>query len=365
MKIVNLIWGFSLGAGIDKCFMTYARLGDIDPSIQVNNVCINLLNLNSHIEPLNEINTTFINIASRKDFSWVNKLHKYILENQPDIIFTHGFNGAIMMLILRIFKGVKVKTVLTYHGRYQAPNKLKKPLEWVYNNLSIAAYRHISNMTICVAEYSRKYLKSKGVPEEKITTVHNGITDITSPTPINLDNTSINIITASRIDKIKGLNVLLDALSLLKNKGVKFHYYMVGEGPELEILKQQCSTLNLVDEVSFVGYQNNIPSWLVAADIFVIPSFYENHSIAILEAMRAGKAIIATKVGGNGESISHMNEGVLIQSHDSQALADALELLIADNSLRQKLALNARKRFINEFTEDAMKRNIANVLKSL
>ena len=55
MKVLNLIWGFTLGAGIDKCFLTYARLGEVDKEVEVLSVCINLQNLNSHIEPLREM----------------------------------------------------------------------------------------------------------------------------------------------------------------------------------------------------------------------------------------------------------------------------------------------------------------------
>lgn len=51
MKVLNLIWGFTLGAGIDKCFLTYARLNEIDEMLEIRNVCINILSLNSHIEP--------------------------------------------------------------------------------------------------------------------------------------------------------------------------------------------------------------------------------------------------------------------------------------------------------------------------
>ena len=365
MKVLNLIWGFTLGAGIDKCFLTYARLNEIDEMLEIRNVCINILSLNSHIEPLKRINADFINIKSRKDFSWVGKLADLIRVYQPDIIFTHGFNGAIVVLIERLLKKVRTKTILTYHGAYQAPTKAKKILEKLYNGLSIWVYKHVAYKTICVAEYSRQYLISKGVPACKVITIHNGIKNsVSSCHPVKMSSNIINIITASRIDEIKGLNYMLDAIKILRKKNLDFHYYMIGEGPELTNLKNICHEYALDDRISFMGFQDNVQDWLAAADIFVIPSLSESHSIALLEAMRAQLAIVATKVGGNGESITDGEQGLLIPRADSISLANALEKLILDPLLREKLAIGARIRFEKEFTESAMMHNLIKVLHS-
>lgn len=101
-----------------------------------------------------------------------------------------------------------------------------------------------------------------------------------------------------------------------------------------------------------------------SSSIFVIPSLSENHSIALLEAMRAQLAIVATKVGGNGESITDGEQGLLIPRADSISLANALEKLILDPLLREKLAIGARIRFEKEFTESAMMHNLIKVLHS-
>lgn len=365
MKILNLIWGFTLGAGIDKCFITYAHLGDVDESVEVKSICINVLSRNSHIEPLRELGVEFINIKTPKDFSWVGKLHERIRGYDPDILFTHGFNGAIIALIERVFKGVRVKTVLTYHGSYHAPTKSKKLIEPIYNGLTHWVYSHFANVTISVAEYSRQFLISKGVPERKVVTVHNGIRDIPKQIPVDMNHDVVNIITASRIDKVKGLPYMMEAVEILKSRGLHFHYYMIGEGPELDKMKRICKEKNIDDIVSFKGFQGNVAEWLEGTDIFALPSLYEYHSIAVLEAMRAGKAIVATSVGGNGESIIDKEHGLMVPPADSIALAGALELLIKDVSLRETLARNARKRFENEFTEDVMKKNLVDILKMI
>ena len=364
MKVFNLIWGFTLGAGIDKCYLTYAKLGEMDSSIEMKNVCINLQNIDSHNEPLREIGVEFIDIKSQFDISWVKKVKDCIEREQPDVLFTHGFNGAIIMLVERLFKGVKLKTILTYHGAYHAPTLTKKLIEPIYNSVTVWTYKYIADRTICVAQASNDYLKRTGVPADKLITVHNGIVDIKRPEPLNLEGEGVKILTASRIDEVKGLTFLLDALAILKEKGMKFTYYMVGNGPLLEMLKLKAKNLNLTENIRFMGFQSNVPQWLESVDIFALPSIYEYHSIAVLEAMRAGKAIVATNVGGNCESVTDEKEALIVPPADPHALAIALERLLNNSDLRKELANNARSRFEAEFTEEVMMKNLINVLKS-
>ena len=121
--------------------------------------------------------------------------------------------------------------------------------------------------------------------------------------------------------------------------------------------------LGINDSVTFVGYQNNVHEWLAACDIFALPSLYEYHSIAVLEAMRAGKAIVATTVGGNGESINDGVEGILVSPKDSKAFADGLERILTNKEVLISFGKNARERFKMEFTETAMMHNLVSAIK--
>ena len=89
MKIYNLIWGFSLGAGIDKCYLTYCDLSSVDNSLEIYSACINLTNLNTDFSALKEKDIEIINIKHQLDFSWINKLKISIDKSKPDILFVH------------------------------------------------------------------------------------------------------------------------------------------------------------------------------------------------------------------------------------------------------------------------------------
>lgn len=363
MKILNLIYKFSTG-GIGKCFLTYASLGDINKSINVVSACIDVKNCNYDRKPLEEIGAHMIPIKNGYDLSWISKTHKLILETNPDIIFCHGFNGPIVVQIIRWRYQIKIPMICSYHGLYHAPTKTKKTIEKLINKAQTFIYRFYAKRVILVENFSLKYLLNEKVPIEKLTVVHNGISDFKSPVKaVSLPNSYISIGLASRIDEVKGIDFLIKAIpTVIKSTDIPFKIYIIGDGPLENYLQNMCKELHVSDYVEFLGYQNNVHQWLAAWDIFVLPSLHEYHSIALLEAMRAGKAIIATKVGGNEESVTDQKEALTVPAKNSTALANALLCLLKNKKLREELGKNARKRFLNEFTEDIMKQNLIRAL---
>ena len=199
-----------------------------------------------------------------------------------------------------------------------------------------------------------------------MTVVYNGIsTNLPTTKAINLNYEGISIGLAARITAIKGIEYLLEAIKLLKQMtNKKFHLYVVGDGPLLEDQKRQIKELKIEDAVSYIGYSDKIAEWLNAWDIFCLPSLQENHSIALLEAMRAGKAIVCTSVGGNPETVKDEVEALLVPACNSQKLANALKRLIESEDLRKKLGINAYQKFTNNFTEEIMKKRLCEVLKN-
>lgn len=366
MKILNVIWGFSTG-GIGKCYLTYNRLAEVDMSIQIDSVCIDVKNRNYDRQVLSENNITVVSIKNLFDISWLGILKQKIFENNHDVIFCHGFNGPIIMSLLKILYNVKLPMVCSYHGLYHAPTLSKKVLEPLYNNLQTFLYRHYAKKVILVEEYSKDYLNRKNVPQHKLVTVHNGIPDIGLKKNIEKKISDILYLTvASRLDKVKGIDYLIHSLSQLKTRTTqKFKLNIIGDGPELKNLQNLVDSLNLHDVVEFLGYQSNINEWLAKTDLFILPSLFECHSIALLEAMRAEKAIVATNVGGNTESVRDRIEGIIVEPQNSAALADAIMVYIANPMLITQYARNARKRYLELFTEERMMLNLIEVFKSI
>lgn len=366
MKVLNVLWAFGTG-GIAKLFLTYSKLGNYDPSLEITSVCIDLQNCDYDRSPLHENNISVIVIKNRLDFSWISRLGKVGNEVKPDVIFCHGFNGPIVIKLASIFNiSLRKPIVCTYHGLYNPPIASRKYLATCINRTQAWMYKKYAFKVLLVSKYSGEYLLSRDVPKEKLQVIYNGISDKKELIePLNLSFKGIKIGFVGRLDSIKGITYLIEAIPLIKKKAKKdFHIYIVGDGPERFALQKLVESLDVVKDITFLGYQNNISSWLASWDIFCLPSLQENHSIALLEAMKAKVAIVCTNVGGNPETVQNEKEALLINSKSSTEIAEALSRLIESSDLREFLSNNAYLRFTSSFTEDIMKQNLCDVLKS-
>lgn len=369
MKVISLLWGYSLG-GIGKVALTYGKLDQVS-NIDILTIVIQPKSKHVDLSPLQHINSKIINIRNKFDFSWISELKSIFNNYNPNVLFVHGFNGPIIAVFLKFFFYPKIDIVCSYHGKYNGPTALKKYLELLYNNLPILIYKRSSKKVITVCNYFEKELNLKGVNSNKIITIHNGLVFDANTSIINEQNDNpkeiIRIGFVGRLDPIKGIDVLLNALFILQNdlNNKDWELYLVGSGPLLNELKTQVIKLDLVDKIYFMGMQNNIEDWLNRFDIFVLPSHLEAHSISLLEAMRAKKAIIATNVGGNPESITNGIEGVLVEPNEPNILAIAIEDIMNNNKLRIQYEDAAYNRFQKEFTETVALNKLVNCFNSL
>ena len=148
------------------------------------------------------------------------------------------------------------------------------------------------------------------------------------------------------VEPKKGLRILLQAMAVLAKRYGQppCQLLIVGDGPsrhELELLREQ---LGLSSWVVFAGSRRDIPRVLHAVDAFVLPSLYEGFGIAILEAMAAGKPVIATAVGGIPEFVLSGETGLLVEPGNVEALADAIDRLLSHPQQARTMGAKGRIR---------------------
>jgi glycosyltransferase involved in cell wall biosynthesis len=149
--------------------------------------------------------------------------------------------------------------------------------------------------------------------------------------PIALQNGLPVIGTVCRlVEPKKGLKYLLEAVAQLEQEAGKpvCQVLLVGEGPAEQSLRTLSERLGISPRVTFVGVRRDIPEMLSLMNIFVLPSLYEGFGIAILEAMAAGKPVVATAVGGIPEFVVPGQSGFLVPPGDAPALAKAMKQLL-------------------------------------
>jgi glycosyltransferase involved in cell wall biosynthesis len=194
-------------------------------------------------------------------------------------------------------------------------------------------------------------------PASKIEVVYNAVRleRFEAPAPPGLreelgGNSRPLVLTCARLDEQKGHRVLLRAAAQLP--GVSFAF--AGEGPERAALEALAAELGVADRVSFLGYREDIPALLAACDVFALPSLYEGSSLAVLEAMAAGRAVVSSAIGGTEELIEDGRSGFLVRPGDVKGLRRALAGAVEDEKLRTALAGSARARVEQDFTPQAM-----------
>jgi glycosyltransferase involved in cell wall biosynthesis len=162
------------------------------------------------------------------------------------------------------------------------------------------------------------------------------------------------IVSVSRHDPRKGLDVLIQALAKLRRRGTPFAARLTSGGPLLETHRRLAARLGLGDMVTFTGWIDDPWPELLAGDLFVLPSLHEGSgSIALLEAMQAGCAIVASRVDGIPEDVRDGEDGVLFPPGDAEALAAALARLLSDRAERARLGAAARAAHRQRFSADA------------
>lgn len=222
---------------------------------------------------------------------------------------------------------------------------------------------HLSHKIIAVSEAARNHLLAKNYPSEQVVTIHNGIPDEYDLSPeastlarhaLGIKPDELALCMVARFIYDKGHDILFDALSRLPN--MPFRLFLIGksDGAWYNDMIQQVHSLALDDKVVFLGHREDVAGLLPAMDIYLTPSRREAMPLSILEACATGLPVIASRVGGIPEAITHGENGLLFTTENVTELTAALKLLLEDAKLRQRLGQQARQTYLQRFSLASM-----------
>jgi len=210
--------------------------------------------------------------------------------------------------------------------------------ERTLGSLIMAQSKSVIAVSHAVADHAERI----GVNPNKLTVIANGV-DVDEYAPAFYKGADrLRIVCVGRLIANKGPQHLLEAVPALCDVVPDAEVVFVGDGPMLETLQARAAELGLDDNVTFLGSRDDVPDILRDSDIFVRPSLTEGMPLAVLEAMACGLPVIATAVGGTGEVIRHLHNGMLIAPCDHSGLVKSLTDLATDERLRRRLGVNAR-----------------------
>jgi glycosyltransferase involved in cell wall biosynthesis len=229
------------------------------------------------------------------------------------------------------------------------------------NNMIDRAAKLFVSKHVAVCESDARFLRErKGVPASKIDIIHNGIDPLRSKSSAAARNrirraiaareTDCVLITVARFHKGKGHRVLLEAMQRLVVQHPQTKLVLLGEGAEQAEMRCLCRTFGIAETVYFAGYQSDVTEWLSAAEINVLPTFYEGLPLTILEAMAAGLPTVASNVGGIPDAVKDGVSGLLVPAGDPPRLADAISSLLSDPAERSRMGSEAQSAVMQHFT---------------
>lgn len=276
---------------------------------------------------------------------------------RPDVVHTHcSVPGIVGRLAARI-AGVPV-VMHTVHGFWFHDDSA-----WLERTIGVAVEGFVGRQTDLLLSQNHadieQAVRYRIAPRERIRHVGNGITLARFPVmPQPPLRPRPVIVCVARFEPVKNHEQLLAAARELVRRGRDFELRLIGGGDGRAHCEALCAEWGITSQVRFLGYRDDIGAQLADADLAVLTSRKEGIPRAALEAMAAGRAVVATRVTGTREVVRHGETGCLVGIDQPLELADAIQRLLADPAERARMGARGREVVEAEFDEDEIVRRI-------
>ncbi|MFA4967319.1 MAG: glycosyltransferase family 4 protein [Candidatus Margulisiibacteriota bacterium] len=230
---------------------------------------------------------------------------------------------------------------------------LKTVLHWRDFSMWADEYRYLNHyqknlFLAAISRDIRYFLIDNGVAENKIKLIYDGADNSFYGVPSPQEKPITTIAITGRIDNWKGHEYLIDAMGMLKGMPLELlvfgEFHSVNDPEYLEKLKAKINSLGLNNRVKFIGFQKDPAAVLAQVDIVCVPSLFEPFGMVAVEAMAAGRPVIASNTGGLKDIIKNSVTGYLVEPKNAGAIAEKIKLLHEQPDLRKKMGSAGRAR---------------------
>ncbi len=339
MRIANIMFSKG-GGGIEKAFVDYCEglrdLGHQSIAISAPEAMVN-----SELSGI-EIETHSIGNMGEWDFLAVRRLRKLLLELKIDVVIAHA--NRAFGLSRKAIKGLI-------------------PLVGVVQNYSTSRY-NAADAVFTTTHDLISVLAGQGIDEDRIFHIPNMVKCLELPHR-GLRNDPPVIGTMGRFVAKKGFDVYIDALKILKTRGIAFKAVLGGEGVESDALKARAQSAGISDQLHFLGWVLNKKKFYTSIDIFCLPSLHEPFGIVLLEAFKYGAPVISSNTEGPHDIITPNYDAIIVEKGSPEQLADALEKLIKNPAEADKLAANAFAKARTKYSQEVVCRQIEIALNTM
>ncbi|MDI3256772.1 MAG: glycosyltransferase family 4 protein [Kyrpidia sp.] len=276
-------------------------------------------------------------------------------DREVSLIHAHYLRENYIAVLARRFNG-GIPVVWTFHVDAPPPPAVR----WLHRRIT----RH-NAAVIAVSGYMRNQLVNYGVPQERIRVIYNGVDIDTGPEAMARSRpggSEAVLGVAGRFSEEKGHRWLIEALGRLRLDR-PWRCLLAGDGPLEAELKKAVRDMGLDSRVTFLGHVNPIVPFYRNVDVVVVPSRSEALSYTAIEAMAAGKPVVASRVGGLPEVVRDGETGFLVPYGDTDRLTEAIARVVQNPALAKSFGAKGRLLYESRFTLDHMMDQLLDVYR--
>ncbi|HME73523.1 MAG TPA: glycosyltransferase [Myxococcota bacterium] len=276
-------------------------------------------------------------------------LRRTLTRERIDLVHAHlPVPGALARVATR---GLPTRLVYTEHNTldmYRPATRWLNSATYGWQNAVVAvservresAVRHVGRRAL-----GRSQVIANGIEPDELDRAAAHAPD---PAPPAFSSDAFRVLVPATLERRKGQDILIEAVAALAEPGPPSrvppaHVWLAGEGVLRGRLEAQARRLGVAERIHFLGQRSDVFALMRCADLVALPSRFEGHPLALLEAMALGKAVAVSAVGGVPETVRDGETGLLVPRGDVRALAHALERLRADRALRMRLGSAAAR----------------------
>ena len=288
------------------------------------------------------------------------------------IIHTHKYKDTILAAPAAKVCGIPY-VVRTVHGLREPFEGLQDFKMSLYEAIERTVHRYCVDSIIGVSSQIESKYKAEG-EVSRVICIRNGI-DLEGKSiqtdrwrtrkDLGVDAGTCLIGTVGRLTPVKGIPYLLEAARILLHQRANVKVLVVGDGSIRQDLITQTQDFGITENIVFLGHREDTNVLLQALDIFALPSLSEGIPMALLEAMAASRAVVASRVGGIPEIVEDGSEGFLVEPMDVDSFVERCRRLIEFPDVAKKMGEQARKRVERDFSATAMTDRVALVYDEL
>jgi glycosyltransferase involved in cell wall biosynthesis len=308
------------------------------------------------------IEVELIPCTGRLDWGAVRLIREILARYQAEVLHTHGYKADLYGFLAA--RASSVPVMATCHNWTNDTRTVQ--LYAFLDRFVLRRFRVVTAVSSTVAEL----LIDAGISADRVRVIHNGIGTEQRDSPQEIPEILANghgpvIGLVGRLVPQKGfLDVLACAPEILSCKP-DTRFVIAGDGPQRAELEQAARDAGISHAVIFTGARADIQRFYAAMDIFVLPSLNEGMPMTVLEAMAAGKPVVASRVGGVPEMLCDGESGILVQPGNRRQLKEALVGLLEAPARARQMGKRGRERVIQEYSSSAMARQYASLYGSL